>query len=99
MRNQEKLDYEEKKRIKRYHEKKNRELFRELLDEKFKQSVFTIKTKWNRLVIFIKDDPRYVNLIGQEGSTPKELFDDFILAEKENFKRQKGMLKQIIKVN
>jgi hypothetical protein len=37
--------------------------------------------------------------VGQGGSTPKELFDDFIAEEKENFKRQKGTLKQIIKVD
>jgi pre-mRNA-processing factor 40 len=98
MKNLEKLDYEEKKRIRRYHERKNRELFRELLAESFRQGMFTIKTKWNQYVATVKDEARYLNLVGQFGSTPQELFDDFILAEKENFKRQKGTLKQIIKV-
>lgn len=89
--------YAEKRRIKRYHERKNRELYREMLNEKFRQGQFTIKTKWNKFVNQIKDDPRYLNMVGQAGSTPKELFDDFISAEKEIFKQQKGTLKQIIK--
>jgi len=97
MRNLEKQDFEEKKRIRRYHERINREVFREMLDEKFKQGLFNIKTKWNKFVSMIKDDPKYTNLLGQSGSTPQQLFEDFILREKENFKRQKGTLKQIIK--
>ena len=97
MKNLEKLDYEEKKRIRRYHERKNRELYREMLEEKFKLGQFTIKTKWNKFVTGIKDDIRYMNLVSQPGSSPKELFEDFIVSEKENFKRQKGTLKQIIK--
>jgi len=98
MKNLERLDYEEKKRIRRYHERRNRELFRELLEKQFKQGLFTIKTKWNIFVATIKDNPIYTNLVGQSGSSPKELFEDFILVEKDNFKRQKGTLKQIIKV-
>ena len=99
MKNQEKQDYDERKRIRRYRERKNRELFREMLDEHFRQGLFNIKTKWNKYVVLIKNEQRYMNLLGQPGSTPKELFDEFIQLEKENFKRQKATLKQIIKVN
>lgn len=94
----ERLDREEKRKIKRFHERKNREQYKELLEESFRARLFTIKTKWNRYVVQIKSDPRYVNLVGQQGSTPKELFEDFINTEKENFRRQKGTLKTIIKV-
>lgn len=89
--------YSERRKIKRYHERKNRELYREMLEEKFRQGQFTIKTKWNKFVVQVKDDPRYLNMVGQPGSTPKDLFDDFIAAEKETFKQQKRTLKQIIK--
>ncbi len=98
MKAQEKLEFEEKRRIRRYHERKNREQFCEMLSEFLKQGMFNIKTKWNRFVSQIKNEPRYLNLMGQPGSSPKELFDEFIQLEKENFKRQKGTLKQIIKV-
>jgi pre-mRNA-processing factor 40 len=99
MKNLERLDYDEKKRIRRYHERKSREQFRELLEESFRTRMLTIKHKWNKFVALIKTEPRYLNLVGQPGSTPKELFEDFIDTEKENFRRQKGALKTIIKVS
>jgi len=89
--------YAERKKIRRYHERKNREMFREMLEEKFHQGQFNIKTKWNKFVVQVKDDPRYQNMLGQLGSTPRELFEEFIASEKEIFKQQKGTLKQIIK--
>ena len=55
------------------------------------------RSKWNKFVSQIKDDSRYLNMLGQTGSMPKELFDEFISSEKETFKQQKGTLKQIIK--
>ena len=77
----------------------NRREFRVLLSEKFGNKSLSIKTKWKDFAFCIQTDSRYTNLVGQPGSTPKELFDDFIQAEKENFKRQKGTLKQIIKTS
>jgi len=93
----EKQDFDEKRRIRRYHERKNREAYRQMLEDKFRLEEFTIKTKWNKMMMILKDDPRYLNILGQPGSTPKELFDYFITTQKANFKRHKAILKQVIR--
>jgi len=103
MRNAEKIEFEERRLQKRYNERKNREIFREFLSQSYKEKVFNLKTKWNEFTTKIINDDRYLHLVkikkvGQPGSTPKELFDDFIQNEKENFKRQKGIIKQLLKV-
>ncbi len=95
--NKEKIEYDEKRRIRKYNERKNREIFIQMLKDKFESKVISIKTKWNEFFKLIKDDPRFTNFVGQPGSTPHDLFDEFLRSEKEKFKKQKSALKQIIK--
>lgn len=49
---------------KRRQERKNRENFVQLLEEKIVSREVTQKTKWRDLVKTIKDDPRYLNIVG-----------------------------------
>jgi len=41
----------------------------------------------------------YLNVLNQEGSTPKDLFDDIMKVLKEDYKRQKDSVKQYFKAN
>jgi len=56
---------EEKRRIKRLQERKNREAFRELLAEKIENGKLNHKAKWRSFVNSIKDDSRLLNMLGQ----------------------------------
>ena len=63
MRNAEKIEYEDRRKTRRLNERKNRENFRELLSQCFKEKVFNIKTNWNELISKIINDNRYLNLV------------------------------------
>jgi len=78
-------------------ERKNREAFRELLKENIERGSLTYKTKWRHFVEQIKDDKRLFNMLGQNGSTPRELFEDQVEILKENHKRIKDDFKKLIK--
>lgn len=80
-------------------EYKNRENFRDFLQTLTDKSEVISKTKWKHFVFKLKDNPVYVALLGQEGSTPKDLFDDVVSILKEDYKRNKDVLKKILKVN
>lgn len=60
----EKKDQEEKNKIRRYQERRNREDFRDLLIEKIHSNEINHKTKWRNFVHIIKNDERFFNLLG-----------------------------------
>lgn len=98
------LELETKERKQREEEEKyiqyqNREKFRELLQVYLDKKQIDMKTKWKKFVREIKDKPEYYNLIGQEGSTPHDFFNDLISTLKEDYKRNKKILKKILKEN
>ncbi|KAJ1964458.1 U1 snRNP protein [Dipsacomyces acuminosporus] len=55
-------------------ERQNRDRFRELLDEH--RAEITPVSTWTEFYPKIKSDPRYIEMLGQPGSTPQELFWD-----------------------
>ena len=60
----------------------------------------THKNKWRDFVRqFGKDDPRYMNLVGQLGSTPHEIWEDLIAEEVDILKIHKPGFKSLIKSN
>ena len=59
----EQKEYEERRKVKRNNERKNREAFRMLLQEQENINVLIYKTKWKDFVQKIKDDPRLVNMV------------------------------------
>ncbi|KAF2463165.1 uncharacterized protein BDR25DRAFT_320178 [Lindgomyces ingoldianus] len=68
----------EDKRVEKRVERKNRDAFRELLDELKKAGKLKATTKWMEIHGLIEDDPRYQNMLGQDGSSPLDLFWDVI---------------------
>ena len=69
--------------------RKNREAFRALLENYVKTEEITAVTHWKEIYPKLRDDMVYLNLVGQQGSTPKELFDDTIRKEQEKYKDYK----------
>lgn len=59
----EQKEYEERRKVKRSNERKNREAFRTLLQEKENINVLIYKTKWKDFVQNIKDDSRLINMV------------------------------------
>ncbi|KZT56902.1 hypothetical protein CALCODRAFT_496911 [Calocera cornea HHB12733] len=75
-------DYEEvhrKSQIERTRqERKAREGFRELLEELRRDGHIKAKSKWKVIYPLLAEDPRYLALLGNPGSTPLELFWDVV---------------------
>ncbi|EGR31934.1 hypothetical protein IMG5_099620 [Ichthyophthirius multifiliis] len=93
----EKQEYEERRKNKRYQERINRENFRELLRNKISQGEIDHKTKWKKFVQQIKDEPAFLNMLAQSGSSPHELFEDQQDILIENHRDMKSEIKQYIK--
>ena len=96
------LESEEKKERKekeKYQGYLNREKFRELLQISVEEKKLNIDTKWSEFVKEIKDREEYLNMLGQEGSTPLELFQDKKYELKKDYKKVKKIFKEIIAKN
>ena len=92
----EKAERREKEKYQGY---QNREKFRELLQISVEEKILNMDTKWRDFVLTIKDKDEYLNMLGQEGSTPLELFQDKIQELKKEYKKIKKIFKDIIVKN
>ncbi|KAK5946973.1 U1 snRNP protein [Knufia obscura] len=72
---------QQQKAHKNRRDRQNRDAFISLLKEKRSQGLIKAGTKWSTLLPQIEDDPRYVGMLGQSGSTPLDLFWDMIEEE------------------
>jgi len=59
----------------------------------------THETKWSEFVKVHLDDPIYLNLVGQLGSTPHEIFEDAISEERDLLNIHKASFKNLVKTN
>ena len=89
----EKNERQEKEKYQCY---QNREKFRELLQISVEEKTLNMDTKWKDYILEIKDKEEYLNMLGQEGSTPMELFQDKIQELKKEYKKIKKIFKEII---
>ncbi|KAF9291602.1 PRP40 pre-mRNA processing factor 40 [Mortierella alpina] len=78
-------------------ERKRREAFKELLGELRSKSELNAKICWMQIYPLIKDDPRYLNMLGQSGSTPMELFWDMIEDLDERLYQDRKMVQDLLK--
>ena len=95
----ESLEKKEKREKEKYQGYQNREKFRELLQISVEEKILNMDTKWRDFVLQIKDKDEYLNMLGQEGSTPLELFQDKIQELKTEYKKIKKIFKEIIMKN
>jgi pre-mRNA-processing factor 40 len=91
-------DMKEKQRMeRRREERKNRDAFKELLKELRNSHVINIRSKWKEIYPYIQNDPRYLNMLGQSGSTPLELFWDTIQRIEDDYYQEKRTVMELIK--
>ena len=64
-------------------ERQNRDAFSALLREMRSRATLKAGSKWKDVLPDLENDPRYVNMLGQAGSTPLDMFWD-IMEEEEN---------------
>ncbi|ANB14257.1 Prp40p [Sugiyamaella lignohabitans] len=92
------------KKLRYRQERKNRQNFILLLQELKQKGQLNVHSKWAKendddtkaIFPLIKDDPRYINLCGQPGSTPLELFWDTIEEEKRKINLNRELVIDII---
>merc|ERR1712113_863812 len=52
---------------------------------------------WREVAKMVVDDERYMKMVGMSGSTPHDLFDDFIEDLGEKYKQDRALLKKMAK--
>jgi pre-mRNA-processing factor 40 len=77
-------------------ERKNREAFIQLLDELHGRGDIKAGTKWMAIHPMIENDERYINICGQSGSSPLELFWDVLEEEERKLKNQKELALDVL---
>ncbi|KAJ1672004.1 U1 snRNP protein [Coemansia sp. RSA 25] len=71
-------------------QRQHRDAFRQLLDKH--QAHITPASTWTRFFPLIKADQRYIDMLGQPGSTPLDLFWDHVeLLEEEAYRERKRL--------
>lgn len=89
----EKKELEEKTTSKYRAERRTRDAFREVIKKDGEDGRIKVSTRWDEYVPSVVKEDQYLALISQPGSTPHDLFDDYIeeLQGKYNQDRKKIM--------
>ncbi|KAI7861501.1 hypothetical protein BDF14DRAFT_1868453 [Spinellus fusiger] len=87
----------QRSRSRKRKERKARDGFKELLKEQLEQQHINALTMWKELYPHVKEDPRYLQLLGLAQSTPIDLFWDFIYELEEQLHHQKKIVYDILK--
>ncbi|KAJ9083272.1 U1 snRNP protein [Entomophthora muscae] len=81
----------------RRQERINRDNFREVLQKLQDQNLITPSTKWKDVYHLISQEPSYIAMLGQPGSTPLELFFDTIELMHDEIYNKRKQLENIFK--
>ena len=79
-------------------ERQIRDRFMELLQSLRSQGKIKAGTKWMNLLPAIEDDPRYVAVLGQAGSTPLDLFWDIVEEEERALRGRRNDVYDVLEV-
>ncbi|KAH6606545.1 hypothetical protein Trco_005698 [Trichoderma cornu-damae] len=77
---------QEEKNRKFRKERTTRDAFKSLLDSLRKDGNINAGTKWGQIVPLVEKDERYLNMVGQAGSNPQELFWDVVEEEERSLR-------------
>ncbi|KAH7170677.1 hypothetical protein EDB81DRAFT_708968 [Dactylonectria macrodidyma] len=77
---------QEEKNQKFRKERKARDAFKALLSELRRDGKINAGTKWKQIIALIESDERYINMAGNGGSTPQELFWDVVEEEERSLR-------------
>uniref|UniRef100_A0A1B0C570 Pre-mRNA-processing factor 40 homolog A n=1 Tax=Glossina palpalis gambiensis TaxID=67801 RepID=A0A1B0C570_9MUSC len=86
----------EKKRLKRQ-QRKNRDAFLTLLDSLHEEGKLTSMSLWVELYPIISADIRFSAMLGQNGSTPLDLFKFYVEDLKARYHDEKKIIREILK--
>lgn len=93
----EEVEKEKDRKRQKRHQRKNRDSFIELLDELHEAGKLTSMSLWVELYQAICADIRFGNMLGQEGSTPLDLFKFYVEDLKSRYTMEKKVMKEILK--
>jgi len=96
----EQVESDQKARVaeaKRRSQRKHRDAYKTLLEELRASKLINAKTDWMEIYPHLKDDARYLSMLGQPGSTPLDLFWDLVDELGERFYKQKRIVYDILK--
>jgi pre-mRNA-processing factor 40 len=79
-------------------ERQNRDQFLELLGELRAQGKIKAGSKWMNILPIIQEDPRYVAMLGQPGSTPLDLFWDIVEEEERALRGPRNDVSDVLDV-
>lgn len=80
-------------------ERQNRDSFVGLLKDLQSAGKVKAGTKWMEILPMIEDDPRYVALLGQTGSTPLDLFWDMVEEEERILRAKRNDVLDVLDVS
>lgn len=93
----EKKEIDEKTKAIYRQERKARDEFRELLSSLQKSGKIQTDMPWRDVAKLLHTDAKYTALISGTGSTPHDLFDDFLEELEERYKEDKNKIKKLAK--
>ena len=87
---------QKQKHLKARRERQNRDQFLTLLKDLKSAGKIKAGTKWMDIHPLIEDDPRYVAMLGQSGSTPLDLFWDTVEEEERALRGKRGEVLDVL---
>lgn len=98
----EEVESETKRRaenMRRRDERVKREAFWGLLQGLVEQGLLSTATKWKDIYPVIREDPRYLDMLGQPGSNPLEMFWDIQYDMEERFQTERKLVTDMMRVS
>lgn len=93
----EKKELELKSKDKYRHDRKLRDAVRDLYNERYKAGKIQAATPWSSVAEAISSDPSYLAMVGVSGSSPHDVYDDFIEGLHERYKEDRNKMKKLMK--
>lgn len=90
---------QEQKAARARKERHNREHFLELLKDLRSQGQIKAGSKWTKFLPLIQDDHRYHAMLGQGGSTPRDLFWDIVEEEERSLRGPRNDVLDVLDVS
>ena len=90
---------QQQKSSKARRERQNRDQFQQLLQELRANGKIKAGSKWMAVLPQIEQDPRYVAMLGQSGSTPLDLFWDMVEEEERALRGRRNDVYDVLEVS
>lgn len=90
---------QKQKSLKARQERQHRDQYNDLLKDLRSAGKIKAGTKWSDVHDLIEDDPRYVAMLGQSGSTPLDLFWDMVEEEDRSLRNNRNDVLDVLEVS